>query len=362
MNNDTELNEKNNRTVAIVSGKGGSGKTMVTTVIARVLSHAKQEVIIIDADTGTAGMTYYLGLKLVKNIRVGLSTLANKGHIDEDLIRRAIQKIKGFEKSEFIGIGDHRRLEREIPEEALPNILRELIDNLYEFKAWKIVDCRGGIDRESIAVCQSADDVILVIESDTTSFQATKHVVDILSDHELAHKIRGFFINKVFNDPSEIIKNGTSFFGTQFLSAIPFDISATRAFLIGESPSLDSLFGTHIWQGVYKAYPEVVQEPDKRIWTNEEYREVGLSNLESVRGGLVMAGCIILATILFFFARYIDSGNSNLSRPFGPATVEIVVLYVAIFGLIGSIENTRRIIGRLISIYFRALSRILYKK
>jgi septum site-determining protein MinD len=67
------------RSIAIISGKGGSGKTMVTAMIACILDHAcsvlpeknSQSILAMDADTGTAGLTYYLGLKYLENFSVG---------------------------------------------------------------------------------------------------------------------------------------------------------------------------------------------------------------------------------------------------------------------------------------------------
>lgn len=344
------------RSIALVSGKGGSGKTMVCAVIALVLDQLGHNVVIFDADTGTAGMTYYLGLKLVPNIRIGLANIASQSSQLSDLEfgKRALQRIDGLKNGKFFGIGDHRRLEREIPEEKLPPLLEDVVAILSK-DSWLIVDCRGGIDRESVAVCQAVDDILLVVESDTTSFQATKHVVDVLSDKDLAHKVRGFFINKVFDDPTMIVRSGTSVFGSHFLAAIPFDLQATRAFLVGEIPSIESLFATHVWQGLEKVYPEQIERPLGRPWRFEEFREVGLTNLDSIRGGAMSAGSILLVAFIFFF-RYF----SRASPPVDSISLFMVV-YLLLLGLLGSFETTRRYLGRLLSMYTKALNRILFK-
>src|SRR5436305_3294014 len=88
------------RIVAFVSGKGGSGKTMVTALFAQSLFRDGEKVIIFDADTGTAGMTYYLGLSKVKNIRIGLYDVARKSprlFDDPEFLKRALQPIDGYE-------------------------------------------------------------------------------------------------------------------------------------------------------------------------------------------------------------------------------------------------------------------------
>lgn len=358
---DTSSNDQQSdlpRIIAVVSGKGGSGKTMVVAVMATVLSTENKRTLIVDADTGTAGMTYYLGLNLVSNIRVGLSNIAKASFSEnmDETIKKSVQKVKGAKNSDFLGIGDHRRLEKEVPEDDLPNILKETISKLRQVYPdnWIIIDCRGGIDRESVAVCSEADDIILIAESDTTSFQATKHVVDVLSDNDIAHKIRGFFINKVFNNPSVIVAQGTSVFGTQFLSAIPFDLQATRSFLVGDIPKIYSPFGRHVWAGLHKAYAEEVNGPPMRPWNFEEYRELGLTNLDSLRGGIFASALILILGIAVAFRL-----TNSVMLYYIEDRITTLVFFVALFllGLMGSIESTRRLLGRIISTYIRLIFR-----
>jgi flagellar biosynthesis protein FlhG len=217
------------------------------------------------------------------------------------------------------------------------------------------------VDRDSIAVCKCADDVILVVETDTTSFQATQHLIDILSLHNLTIKVRGFIINKVIDDPTQVARSGTAVFRAQYLSAIPFDIKATREFLIGEVPGVRSLFGIHVWQALFKLYPDKIAPPQGRTLSFEEYRELNFGNLDSVRGGVVVAiGILIWATGLgFWFA-----SNSKFIE------VEVLIsgyyskvfwafVAVSILGLLGSFERTRRVLGRTMNLYIQVLRRLL---
>jgi septum site-determining protein MinD len=341
------------RSIAVISGKGGSGKTMIAAVMTNILSELFPgvNVIVMDGDTGTAGLTYYLGLKLVSNIRVGLSNY--EPNAPEEVLRgywkKSLQPIKGLNGARLFGIGDHRRLEKVFPEEAFPKLLSEVVPRLQKGN-WLVIDCRGGIDRESLAVCESVDDIIIIAESDTTSFQATKHVVDVLSDHDLAHKIRGFMINKVFDDPSVVVRNGTSVFGSQFLAAIPFDLKATRSFLVGDIPNLETPFGAHVWLALHKAYPEAIPPPVYRTWTFEEFREVGLTNLDSVRGGSVIAVFILLLLMFTIFNHYF--GNQDVI----PSNLLITV--TGTLGLLACFEGVRRAFGQIVSSYMYASGRL----
>lgn len=342
------------RTIAVLSGKGGSGKTMLVAVMAQVFSKRIGEVIVLDADTATAGITYYLALKLLGNIRVGLSNVARnepEPSIYLEQIKEYLQPIKGFERARFFGIGDHRRLERDVPQGALPNVLGTVVSGVKKLSAWVFVDCRGGIDDESLAVCKEADDVILICETDTTSFQATRHIVDVLSDNEQAFKIRGFIINKVFDDPTVLINQGTANFGTQFLAAIPFDFQATRAFLKGDIPQTNTPFGIHVMAALSRAYPDLITE-SVRTWPIEAYREIGLSNLDSRRGGIFIASLIIILGIAFalnYFLLY----SKDLTVTSG------IIIFIEIFlllGLLSSIDTTRRWFGKMVNIFFSKIT------
>ena len=374
------------RAIAIVSGKGGSGKTMVAAVMAQVLDRNGLPTLITDTDTATAGLTYYLALKLAPNISVGLvdaavsverrweqyrrSATIKEEHSDfgldsfdefvkergldheADFLLTAIQTLRGYDHTEFLGLGDHRRFFKDVQEEHIPIILEPVINQLRKDGRWMVVDCRGGIDQDSLAVCRAVDDIILVAETDTTSFQTTQHLVDILSMHDIAHKLRGFVINKVFDDPSTVARSGTAAFRSRYLSAIPFDIQATRAFLVGEVPSSRSLFGIHVWEALHRGYPEFVDAPEGRPWGFKEFRDVGLTDPDSTRGG-VMATGLILAVGGIALARGVLSGSIEYSFAL------YIIITLVLIGLIGSAEITRKLLGRALNQYSRFLRRVM---
>lgn len=339
------------RAIAIISGKGGSGKTMVAAVLARVLDRVGQDSVIVDADTATGGMTYYLGLKLVSNIAVGLADLVGvvDGNADLELPPGAVQPVQGVERTRFFGVGDHRRLYQEAHEEDLPKLLSRVIQRLKRDKRWIVVDCRGGIDRDSVAVCTAVDDILLVVEPDTTSFQASQHVINILGRSRIANKVRGFIINKVFDDPSVVARNGTSVFRSQYLTSVPFDLESMRDFLVGEVPQTDSPFGIHVWWALHRAY-QIPASP-ARVWSFRDFREVGLSNLDSVRGGMLLSALIAMLGTVWMANKWFSS--------FPTPTDHAVALAALALGFLSGFETFRRALGRALSIYARMLSRMM---
>src|SRR5436305_4163571 len=95
------------RSIAVVSGKGGSGKTMIASVMAEIADAAGEQVILVDADTGTAGLSFYLGLELVANTAVGVSNLLTEPITSEKVIG-CLQPVHSFKYTSFLSAGDRR--------------------------------------------------------------------------------------------------------------------------------------------------------------------------------------------------------------------------------------------------------------
>ena len=357
------MNEINHRefpiSIAIVSGKGGSGKTMIAALMARIFSKNGILTTLVDGDVGTGGLTYYLGLKKVENISLGLSNLLflnSKNESDRFLkSKKWLQKVKDEDGFNFVGIGDHRRLFRDYQKidfsEAMKSFFESYNNHLSELI---IVDCRGGIDPDSLDICKAVDEVIIVVETDTTSYQATQHLVDVLYENEIAHKMKGFIVNKAFDDPSSIARNGTASFRTQYLGAIPFDLAATRKFLIGEFPSLESTFGNQLWLSLKKAYGERINAPLRRPLEFSEFKEITLTNVDSQRGGLILSSVALMVLLLFLFG--LITSKSNILKTL---TSDIGVLSILMLALAASLEPIRKGIGRGFSLYIDFLKKII---
>lgn len=345
------------RSIAIVSGKGGSGKTMIAAMLAKILIANGHSAVLIDGDIATGGLTYYLGLKSIENISMGLSNIfldkKNKSDFDYT-VKKVIQHFKADEKLAFIGIGDHRRLFKEHKAFDFSGSFCQLLSSLQNYIDTAIIDCRGGIDDDSIAICQAVDEILIVVETDTTSFQATQYLVEILYSKDLSSKIKGFIINKAFDDPSSIARNGTASFRTQFLGAIPFDLSATRKFLVGDISSTKSVFGLQAWAALRKAYGDPISRPEGRVLDFKDFKEITLTNIDSIRGGMLIAFLIIsIFPILLFLESQHAISDNNASG--------IAVILLTVLGLAGGIEPMRKLVGRAVSWYLDSIKRYIFR-
>ena len=339
------------KSIAIVSGKGGSGKTMVAATMAATLDSLGKRVLLVDADYGTAGLTYYMGLNTVANISMGLTNLSSQGSFSSESLKRYSQRMNGFENSYFIGIGDHRRYLKSASKIDVENVFLQLVSESKEEYDFILIDCRGGIDAESLMVCRAIDEIIIIAETDTTSFQATQYLVDTLYDNDLSDKLSGFMINKVFDDPSSISRAGTASFKSQYLDSVPFDLDATKSFLVGDLPSRKSMFSSQVWHVLYKIYPGVIKKPTLRSLAFSDYRGLSLRDNDSLLGGIMISFiCLALGSIVIY--------DQISDVDFDRSVIRFTTLNLVLFSAISGIEPARRGVGRVFSAYKKFVTNV----
>jgi len=362
------------RSIAVVSGKGGSGKTMIVATIAEILEAHNRKTVLVDTDVGTGGLSYYLSIKYSRGIGLGLSEMLlaelDKGTESSPvavstpgLPAQTVRPLRGFSNTRFVSVGDLRKLQNQVSSEfSSGTVFANKINRCLEIiktntldASIMLVDCRGGIDPESIEVCKFVDDIVIIAETDPASFQATQNLANVLSDNNLSHKIKGFIVNRAFDDPGGIVRTGIQAFRGEFLGAIPFDLEAIRKFHVGELPERTTIFYTHVWHAVSQAYPDLISEPAGRIWDFREYRSVDFGDVYSAAGGGVLAVailvCLVFGIAFFDHRLFLDFVFQNKGLDW--------LLAGLILGLVGSLGGVRRALGRFLTIYLMTGARIL---
>lgn len=347
------MENKDCHTIAIVSGKGGSGKTMLTATIATILDKSNFSTLLIDADFGTAGLTYYLGLNEVSNISVGLTNIFSTKKQTALSYDKLIENLKSYNNIDFIGVGDHRRHNENDRNDFFHDYFNHFINQIKDEGNYDyiIIDCRGGIDDDSVTVCKSADDIIIVAETDTTSFQATQYLVDTLYDNGVSDKLNGFFVNKVFDNPSILIRNGVVSFKTRCLSSIPFDLDAIKSFMVGEIPKTTCLYTNQIWHGLkdVNAFERLPSAPNKKLSSKQfsifSFKDKSTS-LGSYFISMALFVLITIVTLTLFANKKFSMDSFFLLFP-------CLVLSVATIS-----DNIKKFIGRLLF----SISSLMLKK
>ncbi|NCB73189.1 MAG: ATP-binding protein [Clostridia bacterium] len=203
-----------------VTGKGGTGKTVVSTLLIRLLADRfPGRVLAIDADSAMS-LCYTTGLKVdktVSNLRaelVGMRDARDKlnNGPTKDLMRGILAHGKGFD---LLTMGR--------PEEpgcfcACNELLRFGIDTLAGDYDYVVVDGEAGPEQLNRRVMKSVDCLLVMADMSARSLQTAAGIIAVATagENNIDVKMTGLVLNRVRNDQpkEELLKKvGLEVFG-----------------------------------------------------------------------------------------------------------------------------------------------------
>lgn len=203
-----------------VTGKGGTGKTVVATLLIRLLAERfPGRVLAIDADSAMS-LCYTTGLKVDKTVSklraelVGMREARDKlsDGPTKDLMRGILAHGKGFD---LLTMGR--------PEEpgcfcACNELLRFGIDTLMSDYDYVVVDGEAGPEQLNRRVMKSVDCLLVMADMSARSLQTAAGIIAVANagENNIDVKMTGLVLNRVRNDQpkDELLKKvGLEVFG-----------------------------------------------------------------------------------------------------------------------------------------------------
>ncbi len=172
--------------IAVASGKGGVGKTILSLSLGKILSDTGKKVLIIDADLGLSNVHLMLGLTPQRNLAhffFGEATF-------EDITVRINERFA------FISSGNGIYELTKLPREQILSLVRRLQELAEENYDYVIFDTPPGIHEDTIAVTSSADFPLILTTPEPTAVADAYALIKIINRE---CEVEDFFlvVNKV---------------------------------------------------------------------------------------------------------------------------------------------------------------------
>ena len=219
--------------IIAVSGKGGTGKTLVSSLLIKALSNTKKDILAIDADPDS-NLPEALGVdvhKTVGDVREELKEDTAKGKIPTGMNKWDILDYKIMES--IIETPNFDLLVMGRPEGsgcycAVNNMLRRIIENLSSNYDVIIIDTEAGLEHLSRRTTQNVDVMLVVTDKSKRGMLTAQRIGQLAEELEIKFQELYLVLNRVNTENEEEILEKAKETGLEMAGVIHEDDEVTQ--------------------------------------------------------------------------------------------------------------------------------------
>ena len=210
-----------------ITGKGGTGKTMVATLMIKILAERLYgKVLAIDADSAMS-LPYTLGIKVKKTVSdmrkeiIGIEQV--KRQIDSKPLKTVMEDI--IENGNGFGLLTMGRPEEPGCYCVVNDLLRYGIDSLIEAYDITIIDGEAGPEQLNRRVLKSIDTLLVIADMSKRSLETAGAIMRIAQSKNSGINVKnsGLILNRVRDDEMDTSIELNNKTGMNILGCIPED-------------------------------------------------------------------------------------------------------------------------------------------
>ncbi len=206
--------------ITVASGKGGVGKTTISSNLGVALAQLGKDVMILDADIEMANLELHLGLE-------GMETTLQDVLAGEADIKSAIYTGPGGVKVIPAGIS------LEGLRKADPDVLEQVLKTLLKNSEILIIDAPAGLGRSVVTALAAGQELLLVVNPEISSMSdalKTKIVAKKLGSHVL-----GVVLNRASREGTDLTASDIEIMlEAKILAVVPEDPEIRRSTALGQ--------------------------------------------------------------------------------------------------------------------------------
>ncbi|MBR9683333.1 P-loop NTPase [Candidatus Woesearchaeota archaeon] len=203
------------RFIALISGKGGTGKTTTSINLAHALTKLGKKTIVLDANFATPNLASHLG---ITSPSATLNEFLKKKKSLQETIHLHHSGLNFVPAS--ISYQDFKK--------AQPDKITEIFEHLKGFADFVLVDCPAGLGYELVQILKNTDEALIIANPHLSS------LVDALKSMELAQEnsnpLPGFILNMTNKGKHELTpEEAEQTLNIPLLANIPLDKKIKKA-------------------------------------------------------------------------------------------------------------------------------------